>query len=333
MHILIVQDTQIPAFLYGGTERVIWGLGKELVKMGNKVSFLVAPGSECDFADIHHYDKSRSIQEQTPEGVDVIHLNFQISAEEREQLNTPYIITQHGNVQLDVTLDPNTVFISEDHAKRHNSSTFVYNGLDWDDYGSVDWSAKRKHFHFLGKASRRGKNVQGAIDVIKRIKDEKMVVLGGERLNLKRHFRFTLSQRIQFVGMVGGKEKFDYLNQSKGLLFPVKWHEPFGLAITESLYFGCPVFATPYGASPELVPASMGYLTDKVLDMSDALQNIDQYDKKACHEFAVDLFNAKVMTQKYYNLYEKVANNHQINEHLPKCIKSDRDFGLGWRKK
>ena len=36
-------------------------------------------------------------------------------------------------------------------------------------------------------------------------------------------------------------EKGEILNSSKGLVFPVLWHEPFGLAIIESLYYGCPV--------------------------------------------------------------------------------------------
>ena len=42
MHILIVNNTSIPVQKYGGTERVIWWLGKQLVKMGHQVSYLVA---------------------------------------------------------------------------------------------------------------------------------------------------------------------------------------------------------------------------------------------------------------------------------------------------
>ena len=52
------------------------------------------------------------------------------------------------------------------------------------------------------------------------------------------------------------------LNASRGLIFPVRWHEPFGLAVIESLYFGCPVFATPYGALPELVQEVLDKLAD-----------------------------------------------------------------------
>ena len=167
MHILIVQDTKIPAFLYGAIERLVWGLGKELIKQGHKVSYLVSEGSFCDFADVYFLNKNTELHLQIPTGIDFIHFNFQITKQESEQLTTPYLITQHGNVQLGVELDANTVFISEDHAHRHNSSTYVYNGLDWDDYGDVNLQQKRSHFHFLAKASRRGKNVQGAIDCIR----------------------------------------------------------------------------------------------------------------------------------------------------------------------
>ena len=33
----------------------------------------------------------------------------------------------------------------------------------------------------------------------------------------------------------------------------MRWHEPFGIALIEALYFGCPVFGTPYGSLPEIV--------------------------------------------------------------------------------
>ncbi|MEF9931013.1 MAG: glycosyltransferase, partial [Bacteroidales bacterium] len=53
--------------------------------------------------------------------------------------------------------------------------------------------------------------------------------------------------------MIGGEQKLNILKESKGLIFPVIWNEPFGLAITESLYCGAPVFGTPYGSLPELI--------------------------------------------------------------------------------
>jgi len=44
-HILIVYNGKIPTPKYGGTSRDIWYLGKELIKMGHRITFLVGQGS------------------------------------------------------------------------------------------------------------------------------------------------------------------------------------------------------------------------------------------------------------------------------------------------
>ena len=83
MKILIVNNTVIPALAYGGTERVIWYLGKELVKLGHKVDYLVKKGSRCSFAEkIHFIDEQRKIEEQIPTGYDIVHFNFNVNAAE-----------------------------------------------------------------------------------------------------------------------------------------------------------------------------------------------------------------------------------------------------------
>jgi hypothetical protein len=112
-------------------------------------------------------------------------------------------------------LPRNTVFVSRNHAQRHGSTEYVYNGLDWEAYGPVDFSRPRNYFHFLGKAAWRVKNVRGAIDVATDAGVE-LLVMGGDRLNLKRGFRFTWSRRVSFAGMVGGQQKLDMLNGSRG---------------------------------------------------------------------------------------------------------------------
>ena len=52
MHVLLINNSSIPVYAYGGTERVIWDLGAELVRRGHRVSYLVPGGSRCDFAAV-----------------------------------------------------------------------------------------------------------------------------------------------------------------------------------------------------------------------------------------------------------------------------------------
>lgn len=207
------------------------------------------------------------------------------------------------------------MFLSRDHAARYGSTEFVYNGLDWSGYGPVDFDRPRPHYHFLGKAAWGVKNVRGAIKVAKMAGVE-LDVLGGDRINFKRGFRWTLSRKIHFHGMVGGTQKTSLLNASRGLIFPVRWHEPFGLAVIESLYFGCPVFSTPYGALPELVPVHCGVLSAEASVLAEAVRN-NRFDARACHQHVVDHFGAERMARNYLRMYERVLAGEKINAQPP----------------
>jgi len=310
MHILIINRSPIPVFAYGGTERVIWDLGRALVRAGHRVTYLVPPGSHCDFAPVLPLREDLSWEQQIPDGVDVVHFQFNPGI----AVNVPHLMTQHGNSQENIPLPLNTVFVSRNHAQRHGSAAFVYNGLDWASYGDVDWQQARHYFHFLGKAAWRVKNVQGAIDVTHDA-NVPLAVLGGDRLNLKRGFRYTWSRRVSFHGMVGGTEKFRLLNASRGLVFPVLWHEPFGLAVIESMYFGAPVFATPYGALPEIVTPECGVLSASRSTLADGVAS-GKFDPHACHARALT-FNADAMAADYLTVYRKVCSGETLHTTAP----------------
>ena len=328
MRILIVNGSIIPVQLYGGTERVIWGLGKALNQLGHEITYLVGKGSTCDFGSIIEIDTDRPILNQIPKEFDVVHFNF--TPEGIDNFELPYIITIHGNAGIDFNFDINSVFVSKNHAERYDSQSYVYNGLDWDEYSKPDLSLKRDFFHFLGKAAWRVKNVQGAIDVIKIIPNEKLYVLGGSRFNFSMGLRFTFSPKVRFFGMIGGQKKDRLINRSKGLVFPIKWHEPFGLAIIESLFYGCPVFATPYGSLPELVAPEVGFLSNNRKDLSQALLSWNDYSQKNCHEYARDCFNANLMAKNYLLKYEQVIQGKKLNTTKPKPkIINDSKF-LDW---
>lgn len=330
MHILIVHNKQIPVVAYGGIERAIWYLAKELVGMGHKISFLAEKGSTCDFTRVFHLNPNQSVVAQIPNDVDIIQFNFYLPPTELEQLKVPYVVNIQGNLKDGVVFDKNTIFVSKNHAERHQAQAFVYNGMDWDDYQTPDFTKKEKYVHFLAKAAWKVKNLKGSIRVANKLKGYHLKVLGGTRLNFNMGFRLTVDPWVRFYGMVGGDQKFNLLNRSAALLFPVRWHEPFGIAITESLYYGCPVFGTTYGSLPELVHSEVGFLSNSASDLADAFNNRG-YNPKICHEYARDLFNSKIMADSYLKLYEKVLNGASLNENIPQFFKQDNKY-LDWEK-
>lgn len=328
MHVLLVSRTVIPVFAYGGTERVIWDLGRALVAHGHQVTYLVLPGSSCDFASVLHLDDKLDLRMQIPADVDLVHFHFKPDFGLDTDFDRPYVCTEHGNSEhLPPELPLNSVFVSQNHAERHGSHQYVYNGLDWNAYGAPCLEQERGHYHFLGKGAWRVKNLTGAIDVALRA-GETLEVLGANRLNFKRGFRFTWSPRIHFHGMVGGPVKQNLLRASKGLIFPVRWHEPFGLAVIESLYFGCPVFATPYGALPELVTPETGVLAAGADALAEAVRT-SSFDRRACHLRVKASFDANTMAAQYVRKYEAVMDGAQLNAAHPVMDPKFKDLAWG----
>jgi len=314
LHIVLVNQAPIPVFAYGGTERVVWDLGKALVSLGHRVSYLVPKGSHCPFAEVLALRAGERWDTLIPADADLVH--FQFNPAQPATIGKPWLMTQHGNSRVGEALPVNTVFVSADHAQRHGSSLHVHNGLDWDAYGPTRLDEpSADYLHFLAKAAWSVKNVRGAIRTASRA-ERRLEVLGGYRFNLRRGLRFTLSLRVRFHGMVGGEAKLALLRHSSGLLFPVRWHEPFGLAVIESLYFGAPIFATPYGALPELVGDENGVLLTSSQALADAIGHFVPARRRN-HARACGLFNAHNMARRYLNVYAWVLNGGQLHAKPP----------------
>ena len=307
MNITIVHKTAIlPVTKYGGTERVVWDLAKGLSSLGHKVTLLIKQGGNCPFAKIQEIDTNKPVSAQIPANSDIVHFTNQT-----ENVEKPHITTIHGNYSPRID-DLNVVFVSQKHAALHGSQSYVYNGIDWSVYKQPELESPRKYFHFLANAAWRVKNVKGAIKLIQKLPGEHLHVLGGHRLNLKMGFRLTLNLNTHFHGMVDDSKKGEIIAQSKGLFFPVLWHEPFGLALIESLYLGAPVFGTPYGSLPELITPDVGYLCSDICEMAEHIK-AHRYSPKTCHLYAKEFFSATAMAKGYLSAYERVISGETLN--------------------
>ena len=141
------------------------------------------------------------------------------------------------------------------------------------------------------------------------------MVMGGEKwtwANLKRKPQFTLHPNITYFKQVNNTEKMAIMEKSKGLIFPVKWHEPFGLAIIESFYAGCPVFGSTLGSLPELVLPEVGFLSDNIDEIT-AKINTFEFSPKQCHEYALEHFNSKKMAENYLEAYTRILDGESLN--------------------
>ncbi len=329
MHILIAYPSRIPVEAYGGVERVIWWLGKELVRRGYRVTYLVKKGSSCPFADIQIWNEKLPLEDQIADDIDLVHLHFGTKG----IASKPCVVTVHDNYDTGEEFHPNAVFLSANHANRHGSKSWVYNGIDLDDYGLPEVENNRRYFHYLGHQTIKGKNLKGAIDIAVKAR-ERLHVIGGSRINLQSGLRITLSPLVRFHGLIGGEGKNTIMQNSKGLIYPVLYHEPFGLGIMESLYFGCPIFGSPVGSLPELLGSKhhpdtitkgridafysgFGVLSTKPDELSAALKSADDFDRKRCQEYVADQFTVRHMTDAYIRLYAQVLESRPLAVAVP----------------
>lgn len=207
MRILIVHDTVIPAIAYGGVERLVWWLGKEYVRRGHEVTYLVALGSSCPFARVLPYDSARSLAFQIPSNIDFIHLAFH----PREELSKPYLVMFQYNHHFSEELDRNTVFCSKNHAFRFGSDVFVHNAIDPEDYVSVDWNCERQHLLFLGYAKRPEKNLKSCLRLARQSRIPLAVVGGKDKWYRRRPC-------VRYCGFLGGQAKSLFMIFDKNLI-------------------------------------------------------------------------------------------------------------------
>ena len=309
MKIQFVTKSVIPVKGYGGKERLLWSLLKGLNKKGCEIKLLAPAGTTCPIAEVSLINNEMPIEEQIDKTVDIVHFDYPLQEDFKLM---PYICRQGGNCKPGEKSAPNTVFVSKDHAQRHGGEYYIYNGHDPADYGDPALDRPRNHVHFLAKAAWKVKNLRGALEISKKA-GERLEVMGGNRINLKMGIKFYLDLHARFHGIIGGEKKLNILRESKGLIFPIKWHEPFGNAMVESLYYGCPVFGTPFGILPEMINSDVGYLSKSISELADAVKNADGYDRKKIHEYYMDNFTTDICTENYLKAYEKILNGEPLN--------------------
>lgn len=313
LHVCLVHDTRLPVFQYGGTERILGWLAKGLTLAGNRVTLACQKGSQLAPFTFVGVDFSRPVLPQLPPA-DLYHF----FASPKEPVSVPHVVTIHGNGQPGETFLPNTIFLSRNHAERHNATAFVYNGVDPGD--SIYSEKKKGHLLFLAKASWRVKNVKGAIRIAKSA-GLPLQILGGRHWLSPWH----RLQRIHWRGMVGGTLKASLVADSIGLLFPVLWHEPFGVAVIEALVSGTPVLATPFGSLPELVPPQVGRLCRSEAEFSAAVEELPRFSPAACRDWALQNFDYRVMTKRYLEKYQQVLAGEELNPTRPVTARSPEE--------
>lgn len=343
----------VPPLLYGGIERIISELAYGVAKRDVKVSVYAAGESTLHGKNIRLIKCSpyptrlkikenrgweitellRVIAEQ--DQYDLIHFHYESIVTEipevglnlLELIHKPIVITFHNQTHIPKHIKfyrqnkrlwhYNYVSISRDQQqplKFLNFAATVYNGIP---VNIFPFNNKPKdHLMFLGRAT-EVKGLEEAIAIAK-ISNHKLYIAAKVDPSDEKYYREKIKPKIDgkqiiWLGEMDFLPKIGYLKHAKALLFPIKWHEPFGLVMTEAMACGTPVIATKIGSTKEIIDhGKTGFLVNKrsiVKESVAALKKIPTLDRQAVRETVEKRFSSETMINNYLATYRKILKN------------------------
>lgn len=205
----------------------------------------------------------------------------------------------------------------------------VYHGLDLKDY-EFD-NNPEEHLIYFGRVL-EDKGTDIAIKIAIDLGIPLHIATSATRANKSEDFYntkvapFMDGKNVILSGFVEGKAKSDFIKKGKAFIFPLRWEEPFGLTIIESMVGGTPVIAYNKGSVSELVRDGVtGFVVEPEESQNDskfvikkkgieglmeAVRRIGEIDRQACRKHVEDNFTVDKMVEGYENVYKKVLGKN-----------------------
>ena len=336
----------IPPKLYGGTERIVAYLTDELVKMGHEVS-LFASGDSTTTASLEP-GSARALRldstvrdciaplivmleavAQRVDEFDIVHVHCDyLSYPVLRRANVPFLATLHGRLDLPELKPLYTCFsdvpvvsISDSQREPLPEANFVatvHHGLP---EGLLSPGEGRGgYLAFLGRISPE-KAPDRAIRIAARAGMKLKIAAKVDRVD-REYFAAEIEPlltqpHVEFIGEIAEHQKSEFLGNALGLLFPIAWREPFGLAMIEAMACGTPVIAVRNGSVPEVIDEGVtGFIVDDETTAVSAVEQLELLDRRLIRTVFEQRFTARRMAEDYVRLYRRLREG-QAHAPLP----------------
>ena len=347
MRILLIMDpgVPVPPKLYGGHERLVYLFAEEYIRSGHQVTVLAGPDSHCSGETVAFgiNDLNRSERQRQKEilfawqylvknkrNFDLIH-NFGrliyllpvLNSRVKKIMTYGRPVSARGIKFFTSLPNRNLIFTA---CSNYCVSTgnvagnwkTVYNAIDFSQYQLRESAANDAPLMFLGRLDRI-KGVHTAIQVAKQTGNK--LLIGGNISHTADNYEYFKTEiepqidghQIIYLGPLNDEAKNKYLGQSKALLFPIEWDEPFGMVMIEAMACGTPVIAFNRGSVPEVVKEnSTGFIVQSVHHMVQKIAEIMRIDRQECRKEAEAKFNLPLLATQYLELFNAYDRETKI---------------------
>jgi glycosyltransferase involved in cell wall biosynthesis len=325
----------VPPKMYGGTERVVYGLTEQLVRRGHEVVLFASGDSEtsarleaCCERGLRLSDARDHVAYTIRElgrvarmagEFDLIHNHIDYFAfSYARMLRTPFVSTTHGRLDMPEMIAvyedfPEVPLVSISHAQRKplprsNWLATVYNGVNLGHFTLRERPGR--YLAFLGRISPE----KGPDRAIAIAEAAGMALRIAAKVDPSDREYFTTAiaplldrPGVEYLGEIDEVQKNDFLGNAYAYLFPIDWPEPFGITMVEAMACGTPVIAMARGSVPEVVAdGETGFLCRNLGQMIKALERVPGIDRRACRQRVAERFSVERMADRYEGVYRQV---------------------------
>lgn len=335
----------VPPKLYGGTERIVSYLTEALVELGHDVTLFASGDTKTSARLVACRERALRLDPRPLKSEIAAHIAMLDEVRRREDefdivhfhlshfLHFPFfehmaartVTTPHGRLDY-VDLAPAYArfprfpMISISRSQRTglaeaNWLATIHHGLPPNLYEpTLHRGGEDPYLAFLGRFS-RDKRPDRAIEIAKRagLKLKLAAKIGDDD---RAYFREAVEplidgDRVEYVGEIQEHQKAAFLGNAAGLLFPIDWPEPFGLAVIEAMACGTPVIAWNCGAMPEIIdPGVTGFIVESVDDAVAAMPELLKLDRQTVRSVFEKRFSATRMARDYVAAYARLIGSH-----------------------
>jgi glycosyltransferase involved in cell wall biosynthesis len=327
----------VPPKLYGGTERIVAYLTDALVELGHDVT-LFASGDSITKAKLepgwpHALRLDEGMRDylaphiilletlaRRAEDFDIIHLHIDyLGYPVLKRIGVPFLTTLHGRLDLpelrgiyQTFSDVPLVSISDAQREPLPDANYIgtiHHGLPQHLLTPGDGSGG--YLAFIGRISPE-KAPDAAIRIAAAAGMKLKIAAKVDKVDqayFEQHIEGALTQpHVEFIGEIDETRKSAFLGQAAGLIFPIAWREPFGLAMIEAMACGTPVIAMRRGSVPEVVEDGVsGFIVDSEAEAIAATKRLNTLDRARVRQVFDQRFTGRRMAEDYLRLYQRLA--------------------------